>query len=176
MLKNKSLRLVVLTLASLAPLFMAHAQDDQENKAPDPVEMAEMETERLEKALKLEDWQVFYVDSTLRHDYVEWMAEMQKLQRARVENSDLYMALQDKWMMRIEESYRKIFTPEQWKDYLKQGGERIINDRKKREEKRLKATDSKKAQEIKEEQAARGKDDMAKARKGARDKKGKKEK
>ena len=155
---------------------MAHAQDDQENKAPDPVEMAEMETERLEKALKLEDWQVFYVDSTLRHDYVEWMAEMQKLQRARVENSDLYMALQDKWMMRIEESYQKIFTPEQWKDYLKQGGERIINDRKKREEKRLKATDSKKAQEIKEEQAARGKDDMAKARKGARDKKGKKEK
>lgn len=175
MLINKSLRLFVLTLASLVPVFMAHAQDDQENKAPDPAEMAEMETSRLEKALKLEDWQVFYVDSTLRHDYVEWMAEMQKLQRARVENSDLYLALQDKWMIRIEESYQKIFTPEQWKNYLKQGGERIINDRKKREEKRLKATDSKKAQEIKEEQNAREKNG-ADVRKEVRGKKGKKKK
>lgn len=155
MLKNKSLHFIVLILAALVSTSVATAQDDQEGKAPDPAEMAEMETERLEKALKLEDWQVFYVDSTLRHDYVEWMAEMQKLQRARVENSDLYLALQDKWMVRIEASYRKIFTPEQWTAYLKQGGERIINDRRKREEKRLKATDSKKAQEIKEEQTAR---------------------
>ena len=130
-----------------------HAQNEEGSTPPNPEELAENETARLERELKLEDWQVFYVDSTLRHDYIEWMAEMQQLTKARVENSDLYLALQDKWMVRIEESYQRIFTPQQWNDYLKQGGERIISDRKKREAKRLKATESKKADEIRASQA-----------------------
>lgn len=110
-----------------------YAQD--ENKAPTPEEMAIKETERLENALKLEDWQVFYVDSTLVHDYSEWMSEIEDLRKARVENSDLYIAVQDKWMERIEAAYRKFFTDTQWKEYLKQGGERIIKERQKRRDK-----------------------------------------
>lgn len=109
------------------------AQD--ENKQPTPEEMAEKETERLEKALKLEDWQVFYVDSTLVHDYSAWMEELNGLRKARVENSDLYVSIQDKWMERIEDAYRKFFTEDQWQEYLKQGGERIIRERQKRRDK-----------------------------------------
>lgn len=130
MLTNKKTLLAVLAAFIC---WTSVAQD--ENKQPTPEEMAEKETERLEKALKLEDWQVFYVDSTLVHDYSAWMEELNGLRKARVENSDIYVSIQDKWMERIENAYRKFFTEEQWQEYLKQGGERIIKERQKRRDK-----------------------------------------
>lgn len=122
-------------LAVLAAFICWTAVAQDEDKQPTPEEMAEKETERLEKALKLEDWQVFYVDSTLVHDYSAWMEELNGLRKARVENSDLYVSIQDKWMERIEAAYRKFFTEVQWQEYLKQGGERIIRERQKRRDK-----------------------------------------
>ena len=53
----------------------------QEQKEPDFYEIAEKETERLQRTVKLEDWQLFYVDSTLVHDYMEMDAEMKRLLR-----------------------------------------------------------------------------------------------
>lgn len=122
-------------LAVLAAFICWTAVAQDENKQPTPEEMAEKETERLERTLKLEDWQVFYVDSTLVHDYSAWMEELNGLRKARVENSDLYVSIQDKWMERIEDAYRKFFTEAQWQEYLKQGGERIIRERQKRRDK-----------------------------------------
>ena len=122
-------------LAVLAAFVCWTAVAQDEDKQPTPEEMAEKETERLEKALKLEDWQVVYVDSTLVHDYSAWMEELNGLRKARVENSDLYVSIQDKWMERIEAAYRKFFTEAQWQEYLKQGGERIIRERQKRRDK-----------------------------------------
>lgn len=124
---------LILCAAAALQCLCAIAQEGNEN--PSPEDMAEKEVLRLETALKLEDWQVFYVDSTLVHDYTEWMDEIQELSKARVENRDLYIAVQDKWMERIEASYRKFFTEDQWKEYLKQGGERIIRERQKRRDK-----------------------------------------
>ena len=122
-------------LAVLAAFVCWTSVAQDENKQPTPEEMAEKETERLERTLKLEDWQVFYVDSTLVHDYSAWMEELNGLRKARVENSDLYVSIQDKWMERIEAAYRKFFTEAQWQEYLKQGGERIIRERQKRRDK-----------------------------------------
>lgn len=126
MLKKK---ITMLLGVSLACVCMAYAQ---EQKPPTPEELAQKETERLENSLKLEDWQVFYVDSTLNYNYSHLMAELEDLRRSRVENSDIYFTVQDKWMEATEAAYKKYFTPEQWAAYLKQGGQRIINDRQKR--------------------------------------------
>ena len=95
-------------------------------------ERAEAEADRLQEVLKLEDWQVFYVDSTLKHDYAALMAEAEKLQASKVSNSSMYMAVQDKWMDIIEVSYRKIFTDAQWKAYLKSGAAKAQKARAKR--------------------------------------------
>lgn len=122
-------------LAVLAAFVCWTSVAQDENKQPTPEEMAEKETERLERTLKLEDWQVFYVDSTLVHDYSAWMEELNGLRKAKVENSDLYVSIQDKWMERIEAAYRKFFTGEQWQEYLRQGGDRIIKERQKRRDK-----------------------------------------
>lgn len=127
--KTKTAAIAILLFSCIS----AAAQDEQ--KKPDPIELAEKETERLEKMLKLEDWQVFYIDSTLVTNYSGWMEEMDALSKARVENPDIYLAVQDKWMERNEAAYRKFFTESQWAEYLKQGGDRIIKDRQKRRDK-----------------------------------------
>ena len=55
------------------------ASAQQQPEQPDVYEQAEMEADRLQRLLDLEDWQVFYVDSTLKHDIPAMMAEYDKL-------------------------------------------------------------------------------------------------
>lgn len=118
----------------------AIAQEQEEQKVQTPEEMAAKEADRLGDLLKLEYWQVFYVDSTLQHDYTALQKEMNKLQSARVENYDLYMSVRDKWFEQIDNTYKKIFSPEQWALYLKTGAAKNIKAREKRKEKMQKSS------------------------------------
>ena len=107
----------------------------QQNQGPDIYEQVQAETDRLQRVLDLEDWQAFYVDSTLTHDFTAMMAEYEKLQGSKVTNTSMYQAVQDKWMDQIDATYRKIFTDDQWKAYLKAGAGRLIKAREKRKAK-----------------------------------------
>lgn len=116
--------------------FCCEANAQQQPKQPDIYEQAEMEADRLQRVLDLEDWQVFYVDSTLKHDFPAMMADYDQLRKAKVANSSMYQDVQDKWMEQIDATYKRIFTPEQWAAYLKQGAAKA---QKSREKRRLKA-------------------------------------
>ena len=118
----------------LAGHSIASAQ--QQEKQPDVYEQAEQEADRLQGLLDLEDWQVFYVDSILKHDYTAMMAEADKLRAAKVANSSLYIEVNDRWMEKIDAAYRKIFTDEQWAAYLKQGAGKAQKARAKRKAKK----------------------------------------
>ena len=59
------------------------------------------------------------------------MSELE-LRSSKISNSDIYQGVQDRWMEKIDESYRRIFTDEQWNRYLKQGAARAIAARQKR--------------------------------------------
>ena len=98
-------------------------------------EMAAEEAERLERLLDLEYWQVFYVDSTLQHDFQAMRDELIALSEAKVSNSSMYVSVQDKWMEKIDSSYRKYFTDKQWKAYLKSGAAKQQKAREKRKAK-----------------------------------------
>ncbi len=113
--------------------FSAFAQQNQ--KEPDIYLQAEQEADRLQLILDLEDWQTFYVDSTLKHDYPAMMAELEGLQAAKVSNVSLFQAVQDKWMEKIDAAYQKFFTEEQWKKYLKSGAGKAQKAREKRKAK-----------------------------------------
>ena len=113
---------------------VAFAQQPQQDE-PDIYERAEMEADRLQRVLDLEDWQTFYVDSTLKHDYPALMEEIDALKAAKVSNNSLYVAVQDKWMEKIDESYRRIFNDQQWAAYLKSGAAKIQKAREKRKTK-----------------------------------------
>ena len=121
-----ALALVALTISEVG----ASAQEQE--KKPDIYEQAEMEADRLQKVLDLEDWQVFYVDSTLKHDFPAMMAEYDKLRTSKVSNMMLYQAVNDKWMEQIDATYKKIFNPQQWAAYLKSGAAKAQKAREKR--------------------------------------------
>lgn len=115
-------------------VFCASAAAQQQEPA-DVSQQAEAEADRLQRILDLEDWQVFYVDSTLKHDLAAIMAEYGALHGSKVSNMSLYQSVQDKWMDQIDATYKKIFTEEQWKEYLKSGAGKAIKAREKRREK-----------------------------------------
>ena len=104
----------------------------QQQDTPDIYEQAEMEADRLQRILDLEDWQTFYVDSTLKHDFPAMMAEYDQLRAAKVANSSMYQDVRDKWLDKIDETYKKIFTEEQWAAYLKSGAAKAQKARAKR--------------------------------------------
>ena len=66
---------VVSVVFLFSPVCRVEAQNPGEKL--DMVEIAEKETERLQRLLELEDWQAFYVDSTLQHDYAAMQAELE---------------------------------------------------------------------------------------------------
>jgi hypothetical protein len=119
-------------LTFIAAGFSAYAQQPEE---PDIYEQAEMEADRLQRVLDLEDWQTFYVDSTLKHDFPAMMAEYEQLRNAKVSNTALYQDVRDKWLDQIDATYKKIFTEEQWAAYLKQGAAKAQKARAKRKAK-----------------------------------------
>ena len=126
---------VLLLISFLMFFFCYAASAQQQEEQPDIFEQVEMEADRLQRVLDLEDWQVFYVDSTLKHDFPAMMAEYEELRKAKVENNSMYIAINDKWMEQIDVTYKKIFTEEQWAAYLKQGAAKAQKARAKRKAK-----------------------------------------
>lgn len=128
---------LLVAAAGLARTMPASAQDDK--KQPTMEELAAKEADRLGELLDLEDWQIFYVDSTLQHDYNALDQEMKTLQGAKVGSRDLYISVQDKWMDQIETTYQRLFTEDQWAKYLKSGAARARKAREKRKAKAAKS-------------------------------------
>ena len=133
------MKLKVLMMASSAMFMLLASQGEasaqQQQDAPDIYEQAEMEADRLQRVLDLEDWQVFYVDSTLKHDLPAMIAESEQLRAAKVANVSMYQEVRDKWWDQIDATYKRIFTQEQWAAYLKQGAGKAQKARAKRREK-----------------------------------------
>ena len=127
------MKALIIAVFMLAACVTASAQ--QKDEAPDIYEQAEAEADRLQRILDLEDWQVFYVDSTLKHDFPAMMEEYERLRMSKVSNTSLYQDVRDKWMEQIDVTYRKIFTDEQWAAYLKSGAAREQKARAKRKAK-----------------------------------------
>ena len=88
--------------------------------------------------LKLEDWQVFYVDSILVHNYTEMNNEMEALNKAKVSKSNYYEDIRDKWDEATYNAFHAVLDDNQWNKYLKTGAGREKKDRDKRAAKRNK--------------------------------------
>ena len=133
MKSNVCIKAMAVAVFMFAACVTASAQ--QQEEVPDIYEQAEAEADRLQRILDLEDWQVFYVDSTLKHDFPAMMEEYDRLRVSKVSSVSLYQSVRDKWMEQIDATYRKIFTDEQWAAYLKSGAAREQKARAKRKAK-----------------------------------------
>jgi len=130
---------VALTLLSL-PALAQNQPMTPEEEAKQLREGIDREIDRLTLLLDLEDWQVFYVDSTLTNNYQELIAGRDALVKAKVSNADLYFLNADKWNEATYEQFRRIFTDEQWEKYLRSGARKDKKARDKRAAKMAEAT------------------------------------
>ncbi len=135
--KHKSMKFFGITFLLFLPLCLAAQQpatpEEQEKQFR---EALDSQIEDYTSLLDLEYWQVFYVDSIMTHDYTAMRDEIQALSDAKVSNTDAYSRVQDKWAEQIYQSFKKVFTEEQWNKYLKSGAQREKKSRDKREAKR----------------------------------------
>ncbi len=135
------MKICKIIIAALPCLFLSAGVSAQnppqtpEQREKQMTEFIDKEVKRLTDMLDLEYWQEFYVDSTLNHDLRARQEEILDMQKARVENSDLYMAVSDKWMEKIDASFKRFFTDEQWEKYWKSGAKRAQKEREKRKKK-----------------------------------------
>ena len=138
----KHLWIVAAALLLGVPALRAQNQGPQtpEQKEKQLLEAIDREVQRLVDQYDLEYWQEFYVDSTLTHDYKAMQEEFEDLQATKVGNTDIYQRVQDKWMQQIEDTYKRIFSEEQWKKYWKATGQRNQKARDKRKAKAEKAS------------------------------------
>ena len=108
------------------------SQEEKEKQEKQLLEYIDKEVQRLSAYLNLEYYQEFWVDSTLNHDLHAMREELEALQASKVSNPDFFVAVQDKWMQAIYDSYHRFLTEEQWKKYLKSGAAREQKGRDKR--------------------------------------------
>ncbi|MBQ6045224.1 MAG: hypothetical protein IJL42_06870 [Bacteroidales bacterium] len=132
----RSFVLCAALFAGLSSGLAAQEQTADEKKAEKEFnESIERELDRLTRLLDLEDWQIFYVDSILVHDYKAMQAELTDLQKQKVSNTNMYYDVQYKWMDKIYDAYGKLFDEDQWAKYLKSGAAREKKTRDKFREK-----------------------------------------
>ena len=132
---KKILFAVLAMFFSMGATFAQQQQMSPEEKEKKMDEFIQKEIEKLESNLKLEDWQVFYTDSILNHDYRAMQKELDELQEAKVSSNDLYIQANDKWAEKIYNAMHKVLNEEQWARYNKGGAGRAKKARDKRKAK-----------------------------------------
>jgi len=136
-MKYKAIKIFGIAAMLLLP-FQAGAQQAQgaEEEIKQMREAIDQTVENYERILELEDWQSFYVDSILTHDYDALRVELKSLQAAKMSNADVYQQVQDKWAEQIYVALQKVLDEKQWAKYLKNGAAREKKARDKRAAKR----------------------------------------
>jgi len=132
----KYIKYFAICITLLLPLQLSGqtpSKEEQESKLNEEIDRS---IEHYQDFLKLEDWQVFYLDSIFRHDYFAMNYEMIDMQKKGISSTDLFYMVQDKWQEKIYLAVEKVLTPEQWAKYLKSGAARDKKMRDKRAEKR----------------------------------------
>ena len=122
----------IFTLLLLSFSATIFAQQQQEEKTPE--EIATEEADRLEKLLKLEPHQTFFIDSVLQHDMRAMYDEMQLMKQSGTQEFIVYQRIKEKWGNRIDSSYMNILTEKQWLEYLRSTNRMTKEMRKKYKE------------------------------------------
>ena len=133
----KAIKIFWIGALLLLPLWAGAQQpQSEEEELKQMREMIDRTVDNYTSLLELDDWQIFYVDSILTHDYNALREELKGLREAKISNSDTYQRVQDKWAEQVYNAFQKVFNEEQWAKYLKTGAARDKKSRDKRAAKR----------------------------------------
>ena len=133
----KAIKIFWIGALLLLPLWAGAQQpQSEEEELKQMREMIDRTVDNYTSLLDLEDWQTFYVDSILTHDYEAMRQELKDMRDAKMTNTDGYQRVQDKWAEQVYNAFQKVFNEEQWAKYLKTGAARDKKSRDKRAAKR----------------------------------------
>ena len=116
-------------LLILASFSAAYAQQQEE---PDIDKIINDYIENLCKQYDLDEVQIFLIDSTLQTNYPGMLEDFHELKAGGASSTELFQAASDKWMDKTDKSFEKIFTPAQWKKYMKSSAGKEMRQREKR--------------------------------------------
>jgi hypothetical protein len=133
----KAIKIFWIGALLLLPLWAGAQQpQSEEEELKQMREAIDRTVDNYVNLLDLEDWQTFYVDSILTHDYEAMRQELKDMRDAKMTNTDGYQRVQDKWAEQVYNAFQKVFNEEQWAKYLKTGAARDKKSRDKRAAKR----------------------------------------
>ena len=115
---------------------ICRAQGQQGQQKPlTPDEVIAKQVEDMIDRYKLDDSQAFRLDTLLQHYIPVYQAEVGRVKNSGASQIDSYQRVVDKWGDFLDCEYQKIFTEEQWKNYMKSSA----GMEKKKRDKRLAA-------------------------------------
>lgn len=134
-MKPKFISIIVLA-AFVLSVQAAYAQNPLDEHKKELEKGIQESLDNMAETLKLEDWQVFYLDSIMTHDFFAMDEELLALQKQKASNTDLYYQIQDKWMDRMYDAFHALMNEDQWNKYLRNGAAKEKKVRDKRAAKR----------------------------------------
>ncbi|MBR3291779.1 MAG: hypothetical protein IKI66_06325 [Bacteroidales bacterium] len=125
-------RILPIFLFAAALLLAAPAALAQEPQQPNVDEIIAKQLENLTRTFKLDEVQVFYVDSILQYNFRALNDEFDETRKGGASNAETYQAISDKWMDATDQAFELVFTEEQWKKYMKStyGKEKTRRDKR----------------------------------------------
>lgn len=125
-------RILPIFLFAAALLLAAPAALAQEPQQPNVDEIIAKQLENLTRTFKLDEVQVFYVDSILQYNFRALNDEFEETRKGGASNAETYQAISDKWMDATDQAFELVFTEEQWKKYMKStyGKEKTRRDKR----------------------------------------------
>lgn len=121
---------IAILFAVLLTTLSAFAQNQEESV--NYMEMAAKQTEEFIKLYKLDEAQAFKVDTLLQRVYPAMMSEIETAKKGGASNYETFQAIQDRYANHIDNVLSEIFTPAQWKKYLKTAAGKEKTKREKR--------------------------------------------
>lgn len=124
-----------IALFAVSLLLSAMPEALAQNEQKDLSTMAAEAADNLARMLKLEDWQIYQVDSTYQYNFAHLTEEYNNVHRSGASNSDLYRKVTDRWYEACDTTFHKIFNEEQWQKYLRTEYGKALREREKRQAK-----------------------------------------
>ncbi len=125
-------RILSVLLFAATLLLSAPAALAQEPQQPNIDEIIAKQLDNLTRTFKLDEVQVFYVDSILQYNFRALNDEFEETRKGGASNAETFQSISDKWMDATDQAFERVFTEEQWKKYLKStyGKEKMRRDKR----------------------------------------------
>lgn len=119
-MKSLAKYIFVTLLFATAATFTAGAQNNRQSQTePDFEKQIKQQVDYFIETYHLDEVQAFRLDTLLQHYLPIYTESVNKLKASGLSMMESYQPTLDKWADFFDSSYEKIFTPEQWKRYLK---------------------------------------------------------